>query len=73
MEGSARPKDTEPLVKYRSRDSEQEQDQCEKLGVGRIGAARGQVEQHRVGKYEFSALLPENRGAACGLRSQATA
>ena len=72
MEGSARPKDTEP-VKYRSRDSEQEQDQCEKLGVGRIGAARGQVEQHRVGKYEFSALLPENRGVACGLRSQATA
>ena len=38
---------------------EQEQDQCEKLG-GRIVAARGQVEQDRVGKYEFSALLPEN-------------
>ena len=29
-------------------------------GLGRIVAGRGQVEQDRVGKYEFSALLPEN-------------
>ena len=34
-------------------------------GCSVIVAARGQVEQDRVGKYEFSALLPENQCCLC--------
>ena len=34
-------------------------------GCSVIVAARGQVEQDRVGKYEFSALLPENHCCLC--------